>query len=368
MGAPMSMTATATAPIAATPALTIPGDAAVDLHLHTHASDGAWTPGGLVDHLVEKGFRVVSVCDHDTQWSVPEVTRLGAKRGLHVIPGVEVTTRWADRQWHLLVYGISPDRTDESAAPFRAVLAETDAELQRLAADARDRYEAAGKDLPGLSALHADRPTWPYHVLMAAIGAGHVKDLKEAAETLVSLGGGFSADQPLERVVEAAHLAGGTCVVAHPGRSDSVGVMTAADLDRMLETIPLDGLEGHYRSYTDEQTALYRGLAADRGMLISCGSDSHAPGKPVDPRPWQARWCADLLARLDVAVEPDDPRDRSWACGRDPLAVVPEPETPAEAISADSVATGHAGDGTPACDPPAEVLAGVGADGADAQP
>ncbi|MDQ3167725.1 MAG: PHP domain-containing protein [Chloroflexota bacterium] len=337
----------------AAPTLTIPGDAAVDLHLHTHASDGAWTPEGLVAHLVEKGFRVVCVCDHDTQWSVPEVTRLGSERGLHVVPGVEVTTRWADRQWHLLVYGIAPDRTDASAAPFRAVLAETDAELRRLAADARDRYEAAGKDLPSLADLHADRPMWPYHVLMAAIGAGHVKDLKEAAETLVSLGGGFSADQPLERVVEVAHLAGGVCVVAHPGRSDSVGVMTAADLDRMLETIPLDGLEGHYRSYTDEQTALYRGLAADRGMLVSCGSDSHAPGKPVDPRPWQARWCADLLARLGVMVEPDDPGGRAWACGRDPLAVVPEPEKLTETAPAEP------GDGSPVTDPPAEVLAEV---------
>lgn len=357
------MTDTAmTAPSATTATLSVPGDAAVDLHLHTHASDGAWTPEGLVDHLVERGFRVVSVCDHDTQWSVPEVTRLGTERGLYVVPGVEVTTRWSDRQWHLLVYGIVPGRTDEAAAPFQALLAETDTQLQRLAADARDRYVAAGKDLPGLADLHADRPMWPYHVLMAAIGAGHVKDLKEAAETLVSLGGEFTADQPLERVVEAAHLAGGICVVAHPGRSDSVGVMTAADLDRMLETIPLDGLEGHYRSYTDEQTALYRGLAADRGMLISCGSDSHALGKPVDPRPWQARWCAGLLARLGVAVTPDHPGERAWACGRDPLAVIPEPEKPADpATTAEGSDVGTPTGDQRASDPPAEVLTDVAA-------
>jgi hypothetical protein len=38
-------------------------------------------------------------------------------------------------------------------------------------------------------------------------------------------------------------------------------------------------------------------------LLISCGSDSHAKNVPVDPRPWQAGWCADLLARFGITVE-----------------------------------------------------------------
>ncbi len=299
-------------------------DDAVDLHLHTHASDGAWTPVELIDYLAEKRFRVVAVCDHDTQRSVLEATRLGQERGIRVVPGVEVTSRWSDRQWHVLVYGIAPDRDDPAAEPFQVMLAELDAELQRLAEDARQRFEASGRPLPSLPNMHGDRPVWPFHVLSAVIKDGHAKDLKEAAELTVTLGGGFSADQPLERVVDTAHRAGGICIMAHPGRSDSVGVMTAADLDRMLTEIPLDGLEAHYRSYTDEQTALYRGLAADRGMLISCGSDSHAPGKPVDPRPWKAAWCAALLGQLGIAVERPVGATRVWACGIDPLAVVPE--------------------------------------------
>ena len=300
-------------------------DAAVDLHLHTYASDGAWSPADLIDYLAEHDFRVISVCDHDTQRSVSEATRLGNDRGIRVVPGVEVTSRWADRQWHVLVYGIAPDRNDAAAAPFHALLQDLDEELQTRAEDARQRFETSGRALPSLPEMHDGRPVWPFHVLSAAIKDGHAKDLKEAAELTVTLGGGFSADQPIERVVETAHQAGGICIMAHPGRSDSVGVMTAADLDKMLQTIPLDGLEAHYRSYTDEQTALYRGLAADRGLLISCGSDSHAPGKPVDPRAWHAAWCAALLGRLGFEIEPSGHARRAWACGVDPNAVIPEP-------------------------------------------
>jgi len=300
----------------------------VDLHLHTLASDGFWTPAALVDHLASNGFKVAAVCDHDTQRSVLETTRRAAKRGIRIIPGIEVTTRWRDRQWHLLVYGIRPDRTDDAAAPFRAALADLDAALMAAAEDARQRLEAAGKPLPCLEEIVAGRPIWPFHVLSAMIREGHARALKDAAEGVTALGGTFTADLPLARVVAAAHQAGGICVVAHPGRADSVGEVTEADVDAMLADIPIDGLEAHYRSYTDEQTARYREIAGRRGLLISCGSDSHAPKQPVDPRPWRATWCADLLARLGLAVAPLPEGEAVWSPGMDPLAAPPSPPAP----------------------------------------
>jgi hypothetical protein len=201
--------------------------------------------------------------------------------------------------------------------------------LLTLADDARRRIEADGKPLPSLEEIAAGRPLWPYHVLMSAIREGHVKNLKEAAELVSRLGGGFSADEPLERVVDAAHQAGGIAVVAHPGRSDSVGALLPEDLDRMLAEAPIDGLEAHYRSHTDEQTALYRRLAAEKGLLIAAGSDSHAPHQPVNPRPWRAIWAADLLARLGVTVEPVAEGETIWEPGMDPHAPKPKPPEPA---------------------------------------
>lgn len=319
------------------------GDA-VDLHLHTLASDGFWTPSALIDCLAERNFKVAAVCDHDTQRSVVEAIRLGAERGIHVIPGVEVTTLWSGRQWHLLVYGIHPERRDPDAAAFQASLTQLDAILQNRAVDARRRIERSGKPLPSLGEILAGRPLWPFHVLSAAIQEKHVPSLKEAAELVVELGGNFTADLPLGEVVEAAHEAGGICVVAHPGRGDSVGLMTEADLERMLaEGIALDGLEAHYRSYTDAQTALYRDMARRHDLLISCGSDSHALGKPVDPRPWHAAWCRDLLARLGVSVDPSEGPD--WLPGMDRQATAPatpKPPAPQEepALAAAGAATG----------------------------
>ncbi|MGD9711591.1 MAG: PHP domain-containing protein [Thermomicrobiales bacterium] len=300
----------------------------IDLHLHTLASDGFWVPDSLTTYLAANNFRVAAVCDHDSQKSVAEAISLGRERGIVVVPGVEVTCRWEERQLHILVYGIRPDRTDELAAPFLELMREIDEQLNINALDARERFIASGRDLPSLEEIRDGRVLWPFHVLSAVIQDKHAPNLKESAEMLVSLGGTFTADLPLEDVVNAAHAAGGLCVIAHPGREDAVGVVTEADLDRMMQTVSLDGLEAHYRSHTAEQTALYRQMAIDKGMVISAGSDSHAPGKPVDPIPWRAAWSAQLLGMLGFDVESEEGSGPVWTPDMEPVPAKPATPEP----------------------------------------
>ncbi|CAN5684910.1 hypothetical protein BH23CHL5_BH23CHL5_08330 [soil metagenome] len=304
----------------------------VDLHLHTIASDGFWTPKALIDRLASDSFKVVAVCDHDTQRSVAESIRLGHDRGIIVIPGVEVTCKWEDRQLHILVYGIHPDNRDSNSQDFRDLLGQIDQELHANALDAKDRFERSGRALPSLEKIQDGRLLWPFHVLSAVIEDKHAPNLKESAELLVTLGGRFSADLPLESVVKAAHQANGLCLVAHPGRADAVGIVTEEDFDRMRAEVPIDGLEAHYRSYTDAQTTQYRRIATDRDMLISCGSDSHGPMKPVDPRKWNAIWCADLLGRFGFDVESGPSEAIAWLPGMDPLVAVEAPDEVGPAI------------------------------------
>jgi predicted metal-dependent phosphoesterase TrpH len=314
--------------VAAAERITIPARAPVDLHMHTLASDGGWTPSALIDHLAGRGFRVAAVCDHDTQRSVVQAIELGRSRGVHVIPGVEMTCGWNDRQLHILCYGVRPDRTDDASADYRRLLNQIDLQLQENAADAARRIESDGKPLPNLDEVRAGRPLWPFHVLTAAIAMKHVPNLTKAAELVVALGGTFTADLPLAEVVAATHRAGGVCSIAHPGRADAVGIVSEEDIDRIVAETGMDGLEAHYRSYSDQQTALYRRLAAERGMFVSAGSDSHAPHRPTNPRPWHAIWVKDLLERLGVDLLPLPAGEPDWIAGMDPQVSIPSSEPP----------------------------------------
>ncbi len=329
---PPIVSTAATAPILPQARVPLAFDTPVDLHLHTYASDGFWSPSGLIDDLVQRGIAVAAVCDHDTQDSVLEAIALGERRGVHIVPGTEVTVRWGGRQWHLLVYGIRPDDERPEARGFIDLMDGHDRRFQELAVDARRRVEASGRPIPSVVREVGERKMMPVHILRAMIADKHVPRLKEAAELVVELGGNFTYDTPLEEVVQVVREAGGVSVLAHPGRADLGLALTAKTLDQLLKEAPIDGIEGHYRTHTDADTARYRKMAGARGLLIGAGSDSHGPGAPVDPRPWHANWAKGLLVRLGFEVaDPDD--GLIWTPGMDPLAAKPpkrERKKPAE--------------------------------------
>ncbi len=275
---------------------------AVDVHMHTLASDGDWTPKELVDHLAERNFRVIAVCDHDTMRSVDEVIERAEPRGMIVVPGIEVTTEWDNRQWHLLVYNI--DMELPRAERFRSLIKRQDDNLRAAAERAIELVENKGNQLKSLDEVVAGRPLLPVHVLRTIIKDGYATNLMTAHRLVINAGEDLKVDSPLDETVSAAKEAGGVCVVAHPGRDDGGGLMSEDQLDRMLRIAAIDGLEGHYRSYSDADTTKYRSMAIDRGLVVSCGSDSHAPGHPVNPKPHAARWVAPFLRRLGFSVEP----------------------------------------------------------------
>ena len=71
-------------------------------------------------------------------------------------------------------------------------------------------------------------------------------------------------------------------------RADLGPAMTEETLDRMLQAAPVDGIECHYRTYTDRETTFYRQLAEERGLLIGTGQD------PAEPPDASTTWPVDL--------------------------------------------------------------------------
>ena len=64
----------------------------IDLHLHTHHSDGTWSPAELVEHAVKIGMKHIAISDHDTVNGIEE--GLAAARGrLEIIPAIGVSDR-----------------------------------------------------------------------------------------------------------------------------------------------------------------------------------------------------------------------------------------------------------------------------------
>ena len=65
----------------------------VDLHIHTTASDGKFTPAEIVRKAWEAGLNYIAICDHDSiEGILPAQAAMRAYPGLTVIGGVEINT------------------------------------------------------------------------------------------------------------------------------------------------------------------------------------------------------------------------------------------------------------------------------------
>ena len=74
----------------------------IDLHVHTTASDGQYTPTQIIEKASEKNIKVIAITDHDTYAGVDEAMAAGEKLGITVIPGIELNITFPTGEFHLL--------------------------------------------------------------------------------------------------------------------------------------------------------------------------------------------------------------------------------------------------------------------------
>lgn len=280
-----------------TPTINIDENDAVDLHLHTVVYDGFWTPQTLVDFTHEQGFRVIAVADHDSVANVNPTRELGANNGLAVLPAVEVTARFDGVVQHLLLYGV--DVNDPALLQLLGDLRrEQVVSAERGLAELRRR----GVDLPHLEAIVAGRDLMPFYVVVALFRGAHAKSYEEAVDLGRNIGIDFDIAVDMAEAIEVAHRQGAVAILAHPGRAE-LG-FSPATFDRIegMMAIGLDGLEVYHGLHSEEDIARYGQLAAEHGLMVSCGSDSHGPKSRTRPTPWPARNCRRLLEAVGLKV------------------------------------------------------------------
>ena len=81
----------------------------IDLHAHTTASDGTFTPTELIEHAVEKDLTAIAVTDHDTTDGLQEAEESARRFGIEFVPGIELSISYQSGRFHMLGYLIDRD-------------------------------------------------------------------------------------------------------------------------------------------------------------------------------------------------------------------------------------------------------------------
>ena len=242
-----------------------------DLHCHTKLSDGSMGIDDIIVLAEKCGVDTLAITDIDCLAGTVRAKLIGERRGIKVIPGVEISSYDSEVDSEVYILGYlsdSPDRLEGLC--HRNLLARKRA-AQFMMIKAAQRFPIT-TDLV-LKCAQGSTNVYPVHIMSALVESGvttelygelYTKLFTEGTEESILVKPKLST--PVE-VIEAIHEAGGIAVLAHASDFEGTGL-----IERLLDA-GLDGIEAWCPQATEEQSAKLAQFAKKNGLLAIGGSD-----------------------------------------------------------------------------------------------
>jgi hypothetical protein len=250
----------------------------IDLHCHTTASDGTVGPAELVRHAGERDVDVIAITDHDTVAGVADAVRASPGSGVHVVAGIELSTRHAGREIHLLGYFI-----DTSSSALTEAVSAMKAQRRERAERMVTRLRELGHDIDMsdvMAQASGDVIARP-HIARALHARGCVPSVRAAfrPELIADGGRAFVArhEMPTVDAIGLVRAAGGVSVVAHAGVSHHEGELKLLPDEIVAELVEagLVGLEVDHPDHPPVVRDRLVHIAHEFGLVPTGGSDWH---------------------------------------------------------------------------------------------
>lgn len=254
-------------------------DRYIDLHTHSTASDGTFSPSALVAYGLKKGLKALALTDHDTTAGLEEALEAARGTSLELVPGIELSTTWQGRDLHIV--GLDIDYKNHY---FQETLLEfQDSRNHRnekiISLLQKEGITISKEDMEG---AFPDSVWTRAHFGRFLMEHGWVGSMNEAFDRY--LGDHAKCYVPREKITPAMairliHEGDGIAVFAHP-------ILCRLSEDRLesltaqLARAGLDGIEAIYSTYRPQEEFFVRQLAKRHGLKCSGGSDFHGSNKP----------------------------------------------------------------------------------------
>jgi len=261
-----------------------------DLHLHSTASDGAYSPAQLVKMALAKGLGAISLTDHDSTEGIDLALQAAQGTLLEVIPGVEISAEVGSQESHILGYYI-----DHRAEPLQERLKAIRDFRRHRAWKMLERLKDLGMPLnrERVAEIAGGGSIGRPHIARAMMEKGYVSSTTEAFVNYIGRNGPAYVPRYKITPLEATQMileAGGLPVLAHP--------LEVLPLLPELAAAGLVGLEAYYGQYSPEQRDDLARWAEKYGLIATGGSDFHGPGILETPDLGEVWIPEEVVARL----------------------------------------------------------------------
>ena len=246
----------------------------IDLHVHTTASDGQYTPAQIIQKASEKNIKVIAITDHDTTAGLEEAKAEGKKLGLTVVPGIEINITFPTGEFHLLGLGLKKTSKSLNIIVENVIKNRLERNLQII-----EKINADGIPLT-LQELKEDFPD-------AVIGRPHfaaelvkhkvVKNRQQAFDQYLARGRKWYVPRictNLDEAIVAIRESGGVPVLAHP-MSLYLSWGRLPDFLTDCYEKGIVGIEAFHPGARVTECLRLEELGRKIGFVITAGSDFH---------------------------------------------------------------------------------------------
>ena len=257
----------------------------IDLHIHTTASDGTFTPSEIVAHAVKLKLKAIAITDHDTLAGSSEALNSSIPTALEFLTGVEISAAPPPfyhhaGSFHLLGYSITLANSELNQTLEKLQLARKNrnpAIINRLnelgiPISLDEVREEAGD-------VQLGRP----HIAQMMIRKGVVSSIDEAFDQFLGTDKPAYVDKyrvKCSKAIKAIRGAGGIPVLAHPSLLEYESENQLDDIIGQLKQMGIQGVEVYYTLHTADQIRLFAELAQRHDLLMTGGTDFHGSIHP----------------------------------------------------------------------------------------
>lgn len=259
----------------------------IDLHCHSHCSDGSLSPKTLIDRASNYQISVLAITDHDTLKGYKIARDYISEKSIPIklITGIEISTSWEGFEIHIVGLNI-----DENNEQLNQLILKQQKARENRAITIGEKLSECGfpNAYTDAKKLAGNGSITRAHFAKILYQQGYVSTLQKAFDQYLGKKGRIKQKAYVKpqwcsifEAIEVIHSAGGSAVMAHPIRYN----LTAKWLRRLIEHFKEnygDGLEVVLPQMNPQQRQTMLNYCLEYNLQASTGSDFHHPNKWSD--------------------------------------------------------------------------------------
>ncbi len=244
-----------------------------DFHVHTDISDGSLGLRETIQVAKENGVTHMAITNHDTVKGLKEAIKEGDRKGIIIIPGIEISAYdfVNKKKVHILGYNFELEGKNIRKLCDPILERRNENSIRQIDILKINGYKINTQNI--LRKSVNSEVIYKQHIMAELIEKGYTDEIySDLYKKLFKKGGICSGDIEYVDVFEAVKAIkadNGIAVLAHPGQLDSYGI-----IDELVAQ-GLDGIELNHMDHTEEDVTKIKEYSDKYGLILTGGSDFH---------------------------------------------------------------------------------------------